>query len=140
MFDDHAVGLPVELLAEDECLRLLATQRVGRIAFTVHALPAVLPVSFGLVEGGIVLGTIPGSEMEAATDGTIVAFETGEHDLDGRLGWSVLVVGRASRIPGELEDELAALGTGPRLLGGPSSHLVRLELSQVTGRRFRPSP
>ena len=43
----------VELLDEAECLRLLTTAAIGRVAFTEGALPAVQPVSFAVADGEI---------------------------------------------------------------------------------------
>jgi hypothetical protein len=41
----------LERLDRDECLRLLASVPVGRLIFTVNALPMVRPVNFALMEG-----------------------------------------------------------------------------------------
>ena len=42
-----------EVLSEGECWQLLATATVGRLALSVHALPAILPVQYYLEYGGI---------------------------------------------------------------------------------------
>ena len=39
----------LEELEAEECLRLLATQGIGRVAFIVDGEPTVLPVNFTLV-------------------------------------------------------------------------------------------
>ena len=129
----------LEPLSEEECLRLLPTQPVGRIGITVHALPAVLPVNFALLEDAIVFRTIPGTKLDGATNKAVVAFEVDSYEPDGRSGWSVLVVGRASKVPAEEVEQVATLDIDPWPLDGHASHFVRIELSQVTGRRFRRS-
>lgn len=127
----------LEPLSEEECIRLLATQPVGRIGITVHALPAVLPVNFTLLDGAVVFRTIPGTRLDAATNKAVVAFEVDSYEPHGRSGWSVLVVGPATRMRAEEIEQVAALDIDPWPLDGRASHFVRIELSQVTGRRFR---
>lgn len=66
-------------LSADECLRLLARGSLGslgRIVYTRHALPVVLPVRFGLDFSGALTVTTPdGSGLAADLDGTVVAFQ-----------------------------------------------------------------
>jgi hypothetical protein len=52
-------------LDRGESLRLLATVPVGRLIFTVNALPAVRPMNFALVDGLVVLRTAAGSTVPA---------------------------------------------------------------------------
>ena len=42
----HIDGAGVRVLARTECLALLATAEVGRIAVSARALPLILPVRF----------------------------------------------------------------------------------------------
>ncbi|KAB1148130.1 pyridoxamine 5'-phosphate oxidase family protein [Streptomyces luteolifulvus] len=84
-------------LDRHECLRLLAKAAVGRVVYTRHALPAVLPVNFGLDdEGAVLLRTSAASELARAIDGSVVAFEVDEVDAVAHSGWSVVVTGRAT--------------------------------------------
>ena len=77
-------------LERQECLRLLANAPVGRIVHTRHALPAVLPVNFGLDgDGAVLLRTSAASELARAVDGAVVAFEADEVDPLAHSGWSV---------------------------------------------------
>jgi uncharacterized protein len=78
-----------------ECLRLLASVPVGRLIFTVNALPTVRPMNFVLVDGFIVLRTAAQSTAARKIDGAIVAFEADELDTANCCGWSVVVTGRA---------------------------------------------
>lgn len=117
----------------------MATQSVGRVGITVQALPVVLPVNFGLLGESIVLRTIPGTKLDAATNKTVVAFEVDSYDPDGRSGWSVLVIGRAAEMPADEVGEAEALGIEAWPLDGQASHFVRIEGSQITGRRFNRS-
>ncbi|MFJ9535856.1 pyridoxamine 5'-phosphate oxidase family protein [Streptomyces sp. NPDC101225] len=124
-------------LDRQECLRLLAKVPVGRIVHTRQALPAVLPVNFGLDgDGAVVLRTSAASELARAVDGVVVAFEADEVDAATQSGWSVVVTGAASVVtdPGE-HDRL--LRTGPRSwVPSPREVFVRIEPELVSGREL----
>ncbi|MFE1754661.1 pyridoxamine 5'-phosphate oxidase family protein [Streptomyces anandii] len=120
-----------------ECLRLLAKVPVGRVVYTRHALPAVLPVNFSLdTDSSVLLRTSAGSDLVRAVDGVVVAFEADEFDAGSRSGWSVVVTGRATAVTDPDEHE--------RLLRtGPSSWMpiqqdvfIRIEAEMVTGREL----
>ncbi|WP_327072615.1 pyridoxamine 5'-phosphate oxidase family protein [Kitasatospora purpeofusca] len=91
-------------LDEARALELLRRAGVGRVVYTVGALPAVLPVRFRLDPlGGVLLSTVPGSELARAVDGAVIAFEADEVDGADGTGWCVTVLGRAEiRIAPEL--------------------------------------
>jgi uncharacterized protein len=85
-------------LGRSESLRLLASVPVGRLIFTVNALPTVRPMNFAVVDGLIVLRTAADSTVARKTDGMIVAFEADELDAATCSGWSVTVTGRAALV------------------------------------------
>ena len=124
-------------LDRQECLRLLAKVPVGRIVHTRKALPAVLPVNFGLDgDGAVVLRTSAASELARAVDGVVVAFEVDEVDAVTQSGWSVVVTGPARVVtdPGEHE---RLMRTGPRSwVPSPQEVFVRIEPELVTGREL----
>ena len=95
---DDAEGGEFTRLDRSQSLRLLATVPVGRLIFTVNALPAVRPMNFALVDGLIVLRTAAGSAIARKVDGTIVTFEADELDTATYSGWSVTVTGRAALV------------------------------------------
>ena len=98
-------GHAIEELAPGECLRLLASVTVGRVGVTIDALPAVLPVNFVMSDGAVVFRTVPGTKLDAATAGAVVAFEADAYGTaESPGGWSVLVRGVAR----ELTDPLGA--------------------------------
>src|SRR5688500_14773377 len=88
----------LELLDEAECLRLLSTSTIGRVALALGGLPAVFPVNFTMVDGNIVFRTGEGTKLSAALAKTIVGFEADAIDPTYHEGWSVLVVGRAEEL------------------------------------------
>ncbi|MFC1405099.1 MULTISPECIES: pyridoxamine 5'-phosphate oxidase family protein [Streptacidiphilus] len=73
-------------LSADESLRLLARGSLGslgRIVYTRHALPVVLPVSFALdFSGTLIVSTPGGSSLAADLDGAVVALQVDSADQD----------------------------------------------------------
>ena len=128
----------LEVLDRDECLRLLATVKVGRVGLTSGALPTVLPVNFVLDGQRILIRTGPGSKLEAATRNAVVAFEADTFDAMYHAGWSVVVTGMATEVtdPGEL-DRLSSL---PITRWAPTGNgrLVAISTDIVSGRRLVP--
>ena len=109
-------SLPQELTRE-ESLALLTSMPVGRMVFTQHALPAVLPVNFLVDQGRIVVRTGHGQGLAAAVRGAVVAFEVDDFEAASRQGWSVLVTGRATEVDDPLElERLRALPLLPGLV------------------------
>jgi len=81
-----------------ESLRLLATVPVGRLIFTVNALPAVRLMNFAVADGLIVLRTAADTTVARKVDDAIVAFEADDLDAATSSGWSVVVTGQATRV------------------------------------------
>lgn len=97
---DHT-GLRV--LDLDECLELLATTPVGRIAFELDGEITVLPVAH-LVDGvDVCFRTAGESKIQAAVDHERVAYEADSFDPATRSGWSVLVQGVATVVEEDKE-------------------------------------
>jgi nitroimidazol reductase NimA-like FMN-containing flavoprotein (pyridoxamine 5'-phosphate oxidase superfamily) len=126
------------VLPREECLRLLGTAVIGRVAVTIGALPAVFPVNFVVCGDDVVFRSSPGTKLEAAVDGAVVAFEVDAIDAISHAGWSVLVTGRASVLtnPGDLAiaERLPLRGWAE---SGPSS-FVRIRGEIISGRRLDP--
>jgi nitroimidazol reductase NimA-like FMN-containing flavoprotein (pyridoxamine 5'-phosphate oxidase superfamily) len=130
---DNGSGLDV--LSRTECLRLLATAKVGRVVYTEGGLPAVTPVNFALDGTVVVFRTAMGSRLAVATEGAVVAFEVNRIDEDSQRGWSVVVTGVAEPVSGTSEmlrvEELGLVSWA----GGERSHYVRIVPAVVSGRR-----
>lgn len=125
---------PVDQLTEPECMRLLGTVQVGRVALTSRALPVVLPVNFALDGHGIVIRTGPGSMLTASRDDVVVAFEADELDPDTCSGWSVLVTGTMREITSPsaiLRAEQLRLAPW---VGGGRRHYIRITPGLISGR------
>jgi len=118
-------------------LALVASVPVGRVGITIDALPAILPVNFLVHDGAVVFRTVPGTKLDAATAGTVVAFEADGFTVGTPpSGWSVLVRGVAREITDE--DQLVVARGLPLeswAFDGTADRFVRIEPTLVTGRR-----
>ena len=127
--DEH----PSDVLAEEECRRLLGSSGIGRLGFTRGALPEVRPVSFTVRGDEVVIPARLGSATLAALTGTVVVLAVDSWAQQGRTaddagGWAVSVVGLVRLDPG--------------LPGGTSSgdlRQLRLLPGIVRGWRVRPA-
>jgi len=127
----------IEDLAPAECLRLLASVPVGRVGVTIDALPAVLPVNFVVSDGAVVFRTVPGTKLDAATAGAVVAFEADEYGPATPTGaWSVLVRGVARELNGEELSKARTLPLESWAWDGQADRFVRIEPTVLTGRRL----
>lgn len=124
-----------ETLTEEECLDLLGSRPVGRIAYVADGWPVVLPVNHVVDGTDVVVRISPHAEVARHTLSGRVAFEVDAFDEDTRTGWSVLVRGTA-----EYDDPLVPRPeASPEPWADGSRHLVvRIRPSMVSGRRLRP--
>ena len=135
-------GGVVEELGEAECLRLVAGQEVGRIAFSGRYGPTVLPVNYRLHEGSVVFRTRQDSPLDEDLRTGIanaeykIAFEVDELHPADRDGWSVLIQGAAHHVTsGEERAAIAQAGVSP-WPGGPKELFMRIRPTRITGRRI----
>jgi uncharacterized protein len=130
----------LEVLDTEECLRLLATQEIGRLGLPGRHFPLILPVNYKLDRNVIVIRTNADSAL-AAADHANVAFEVDEIDRRTRSGWSVLVHALAEEVTdahrAELVERTRATGVKP-WAPGEREHWMRLIPQEVTGRRIAP--
>lgn len=138
MDDQHRLDRNgLEVLDRSECIRLLRTVSVCRIAVTLSSLPAILPVNFALMDEEIVMRTAPGTKLTVALRNTVVAVEADSFDEEEGHGWSVLVRGRSRELtrPEELEK---AHSLHLFSWAGDLDHFVAVQPHHVSGRRIRP--
>ena len=133
-----APGDAFDSLTEDECRTLLATRSFGRVGVTSGGLPVIFPVRYLFAENAITFRTGSGTKLRAAESGDVLAFQVDAYDTDTNEGWSVLVLGRATVLTTEHEDDdlptLDATRAGER-----RNHYVRLHCELLTGRRMVPA-
>jgi hypothetical protein len=87
-------------LTSGECWDLLRGTSLGRVVFTMHALPAIRPVNH-LIEGQvIVIRSNLGSAITgyASGGGAVVCYEADDIDPVRHIGWSVIATGTARPI------------------------------------------
>ena len=119
-------------LARDECLVLLRSFTVGRVAI---ALPSgsvlVVPVNYIVDGDAIVFRSDPGEKLEQL-NGTQASFQIDFIDPVHHTGWSVLVQGTAHRASATEVEHLAV----DSWAGGEKPHWVRVVPHAITGRRL----
>ena len=128
----------MEILDHRACMTLLERAHIGRVGVSVAALPVVLPVNYAMLDGDIVICTRPGTKLDAALVGAVVAFEVDHVDPIYHAGWSVLVQGRASVV-----DDPQTLAKAARLplrpwAGRAGHRYVRIRAELMSGRRLHP--
>ena len=125
-------------LSREECLRLLAENRVGRLAVSGKDAPVIRPVNYAFDEPSqsVVFRTAPGSKFYTLLRQNTAAFEVDGLDHQARSGWSVIVVGATEEVtsPADLRrlDGLELDQWAP----GDKPHWVRIRAWTVSGRRI----
>ena len=129
----------LEILERADCLLLLTTVPVGRVAVTVDALPVILPVNFSVSSAGeIVFATKYGQKMRGALDNAVIAFEADAFDPVTKAGWSVLVQDRAQILTLENAAQYQHLEF-ERWAGGDATCYVVIGTALMSGRRITPA-
>ncbi|MCU1629232.1 MAG: hypothetical protein JWP64_4181 [Pseudonocardia sp.] len=114
-------------LVRAECLRLLAGVAVGRVVFTIGAMPAAQPVAYTLVKDEVIFQAAAGSALALASHHAVVAFQADDIDPLSNAGWSVVGVGQAYEIA---EPTLStAFDTG--------ACTIAIPLQRLTGHRLQ---
>lgn len=127
---------PVELTAA-QCLELLQRGDVGRVAMSTPVGPRIVPLNYAVHEDAIVFKTAPYSELATYGNNNDVAFEIDHFDHELHLGWSVVAIGRATRVddPDEIQEIRAVWDPRP-WAGGARNLYLRLRWRDLTGRRL----
>jgi uncharacterized protein len=125
----------LELLSRRDCVALLTAAQVGRVVFTVAALPAIVPVSFAVHEDAIMMCTAADTRLAAAADRGVLAFEVDDLNAASRTGWSVVVTGVAEHVTDPLRRARIHGMVSP---WAPGHHdvFIRLPMTVVSGRRI----
>lgn len=125
----------LEVLSRRECVALLACGTLGRVGVSIAALPVVLPVHYGVLDGDVVFRTVEGTKLTGAVTNAVVAFEVDDMDERG-VGWSVLVIGRAEIVDEPVERAAAEDVIAESWLPVEPKHVVRVRADVVSGRRI----
>lgn len=126
-------------LGAEECLERMASAHIGRIAISHSALPSIIPVNFALIDRFVYFGAMSRSILAAATERSVVAFQTDSYDIDTRSGWTVVGVGSASWVIEDREiDAVRSHVPVPWTIGHLPEHLIKVELDSVSGHAVAP--
>ena len=138
---------PIEMVLEEidreECLELMKTQSVGRLAVADHGYypPHIVPVNFELDGEAVMFRSDDGLKFRLSVLAEhSVSFEADSIDTAGRLAWSVVVQGRAELLT---DEEVERLPYGKWLrpwAPGARDAWVRIVPYTITGRRLHPVP
>lgn len=130
----------LEVLNLPQCLALLRSRPVGRIAYIEDGQPVILPVNH-LVDGAsVVIHSLSGGKLDAALLGNPVAFQLDDYDPARATGWSVLVRGRATMVEEvdaieRFDRELDSWALNATNAGG----WIRIVADDISGRRVTAS-
>jgi uncharacterized protein len=130
----------LEVLSEDQCRELLASQELGRVAFPIGDVTEIFPVNYasdGLV---VVFRTAPGTKLAQVTVSR-VSFEVDQWDPVTKVGWSVVLKGVAQEATAGIDPFSTALRAGNvrPLAPGEHDHWIAIYPSEISGRRFQRS-
>jgi hypothetical protein len=132
----YADRFGLEVLTEDECLRLLGTTTVGRLGVVEGGAVLIFPVNFAVADRAILVRTAPGAKLEAARRSP-VTLEADHVDDTTRTGWSVMVRGRAEEITEFDAPAVQALRDLPlHPWAGDKPIWLRILPSVISGRRL----
>jgi Pyridoxamine 5'-phosphate oxidase len=128
-------------LSREECLLLLGEVPLGRVVFTQRALPAISPANHLVEADQIIVRASLGSAVSSQPShdgGTIVAYQADLIDAAERLGWSIVVIGRAGHVTerADVDRYRRALQSW---LTTESDDIIAIRADMVSGFRLVPA-
>jgi len=121
-----------DAISADQCWELLRGQSLGRVALSLEALPAILPVQY-YVDGDVLricLGFYDVAPVSVTN--TIVAFAVDSLDARSGVGWSVQLQG-VVRPPGRVGVDTSC--------GQPTAgQILDLKPASITGHQVQICP
>jgi Pyridoxamine 5'-phosphate oxidase len=128
-------------LSREECLLLLGEVPLGRVVFTHRALPAIRPANHLVEADQIIIRASLGSAVSSAPNhdgGTVVAYQADLIDAAERLGWSIVVVGRAGHVTDRADVDRYRQALQPWVTA-ESDDIIAIRADMVTGFRLEPA-
>ena len=132
-------GGVVEVIADAECVKLLRSHDLGRIAVVDRDVrPLIFPVNYFFDEGVVVFRTAPGTKL-ALAPGAYVCFEIDHYDPATEVGWSVLVKGIAHDLTQPRGAPISRMRFWPvrPVAPGVREYWIGIWANEITGRKFR---
>jgi nitroimidazol reductase NimA-like FMN-containing flavoprotein (pyridoxamine 5'-phosphate oxidase superfamily) len=127
-----------EAIGRQQCLDLMESHHLGRVAWQAADRPQILPVTYAMHQGSVYFRTLPDGILAELAQPTSVALEVDELDQQTRSGWSIVLHGRTSAVsgPGELADLWASDAMVPWAVGNRTL-FIRIRPERVAGRVVR---
>ena len=91
--DMDALGIPFD---PDRCWELLTSGSFGRVAFSIHALPMIVPVRYIVKHNTLHVELPEDADIDGALADAVVAFQADGLDDHAGRAWSVHTVGRVT--------------------------------------------
>lgn len=133
--EEHAADTShrVEQLQTDECWRLLQGASLARLALLdADGAPEIYPINIQVVHGAVLIRSSYDAKARALAARPRFALETDGGTL--RVRWSVIAHGTAEVTANDIDDAPAA--GGGSWYPGEKSHVIRLTVEDLTGKRF----
>lgn len=137
---DHSQDpLTLRPLNEADCMELLSTTTVGRVAFVDNEGVQLLPLNFAVIDDEIYFRTASDSTLHQLAEGSDdVAFEIDHHEAVSPVGWNVTVKGSTSRVSDpELHARVMAWERLRPWAGGERGEVIHLARRSIAGRHVR---
>ena len=138
-FDDSGER-HLDAIGRQQCLDLIESHHLGRIAWQAADRPQILPITYVLHQGSVYFRTLPDGLLAELAQPTSVALEVDELDQQTRSGWSIVLHGHTSAVrePDELADLWASDSPVP-WVSGNRTLFIRIRPDTVAGRIVRRS-
>ncbi len=125
-------------ISRSNCVELLRSHTVGRVAWQTVDGPEILPVNYVWYDDSVVFRTAPNGLLAGLVWATDVAFEIDELNPRHREGWSVVMHGRTQSVGNS--ERLAQLMAGGDVVpwaAGDRKVYVKITPTRLTGRQVR---
>lgn len=127
----------IAVIDEEQCLRLVRGESIGRLGFSARAMPVIFPINFVLIGRDVVFRTEPGQKLDAARLQAVACFEVDAYDGFSHTGWSVLITGRLAVTEGAALEQLGPLPLRAWAVTG-ACDVVTLRGELISGRAVEP--
>jgi nitroimidazol reductase NimA-like FMN-containing flavoprotein (pyridoxamine 5'-phosphate oxidase superfamily) len=127
-----------DAMGRQQCLDLIESHHLGRIAWQAADLPQILPISYAMHQGSLYFRTLPDGLLAELAQPTSVALEVDDLDQQTRTGWSIVLHGHSSAVrePDELADMWASDSLVPWAAGNRTL-FIRIRPDRIERRVVR---
>jgi nitroimidazol reductase NimA-like FMN-containing flavoprotein (pyridoxamine 5'-phosphate oxidase superfamily) len=127
-----------DAMGRQQCLDLIESHHLGRIAWQAADVPQILPISYAMHQGSLYFRTLPDGLLAELAQPTSVALEVDDLDQQTRTGWSIVLHGHSSAVrePDELADMWASDSLVPWAAGNRTL-FIRIRPDRIERRVVR---